>query len=439
MSDRIQQSPANDGIREVSKNLPAVGLVATESNAEWIAAEILRIHSRAHQAIVTAAVDADLQALTFARWLDAEVVLPSGNWAETDTPRERLRLFAKQAGYPGLLYHGEEKGSVNLSASREALENTEKFTVEARLEPVTDPDPTVMVGIPAYNEAATIGAVVESAKNYVDTVLVVDDGSTDDTVEVAAAAGATVYEHDRNIGYGGALNSIFDQASRGDADYLVILDADGQHDPSDIPELIEQQRKSGAEVVIGNRFDEDADTEMPLYRRFGLFAVNLMTNLSLGILKPANQISDTQSGFRAYSTEAITSLAEDNSIGDQMDASTNILYHAHSNGYQITEVPTTIDYDVETSNNLGPVEHGLTLVGNIIRTVEREHPIMLLGVPGVSCVLIGFVFTYLTMFNYLQSGTFPLGHALASTTFTIIGILAAFTGIILHSLELYRQ
>ncbi len=220
---------------------------------------------------------------------------------------------------------------------------------------------------------------------------------------------------------------------------MVILDADGQHDPSDIPELIEQQRKSGAEVVIGNRFDEDADTEMPLYRRFGLFAVNLMTNLSLGILKPANQISDTQSGFRAYSTEAITSLAEDNSIGDQMDASTNILYHAHSNGYQITEVPTTIDYDVETSNNLGPVEHGLTLVGNIIRTVEREHPIMLLGVPGVSCVLIGFVFTYLTMFNYLQSGTFPLGHALASTTFTIIGILAAFTGIILHSLELYRQ
>jgi hypothetical protein len=178
---------------------------------------------------------------------------------------------------------------------------------------------------------------------------------------------------------------------------------------------------------------------MPLYRRFGLFTVNLMTNLSLGILTPTKRISDTQSGFRAYSQAAISSLASDSSIGDQMDASTNILYHAHSNSYQIAEVPTTIDYDVEASNNLGPVEHGLTLVGNIIRTIEREHPIMLLGVPGVCFVLIGFAFTYLTMFHYLQTGSFPLGHALASTTFTITGILGSFTGIILHSLELYRQ
>jgi len=439
MSDKIKQSPTNDGIREVSKNLPAVGLVATESNAEWIAAEILRIHSRAHQAIVTAAVDTNLQALTFARWLDAEVIVPSGNLAETETPRERLRLFAKQAGYPGLVYHGEEKGSVNLPASREALKNTENFTIDARLEPVTDTEPTVMVGIPAYNEAATIGTVVESAREYADTVLVVDDGSTDDTVEVAEAAGATVYEHDRNVGYGGALNSIFDQADRGNADYLVVLDADGQHDPSDIPELIERQRESKAEIVIGNRFDEAAETEMPLYRRFGLFTVNFMTNLSVGILNPSKRLSDTQSGFRVYSQKAISSLAADNSIGDRMDASTNILYHAYSNDYQIAEAPTTIDYDVEASNNLGPVEHGLMLVGNIVRTVERDHPIMLLCVPGVTCVVIGIIFIHFTMFNYIQSGSFLLGYALASATFTIIGILSSFTGIILHSLELYRQ
>ena len=439
MSDRIQQPPASDGIREVSKNLPAVGLVATESNAEWIAAEILRIHSRAHQVIVTAAVDADPQALTFARWLDAEVVDPSGSQPQTDPPRERLRRYARQAGYPGLVYHGEGDGSVSLPASREALNSAETFTIDARIEPVTDPEPTVMVGIPAYNEAGTIGTVVESAREYADTVLVVDDGSTDQTVEAAEAAGATVYEHERNVGYGGALKSIFEQADRNATDHLVVLDADGQHDPSDIPELVERQRESEAEIVIGNRFGESTETEMPLYRRFGLFTVNIMTNLSLGILTPTNRIRDTQSGFRAYSQTAISSLASDSSIGDRMDASTNILYHAHSNGYQIAEVPTTIDYDVEASNNLGPVEHGLTLVGNIIRTVEREHPIMLLGVPGVCFVLAGFVFTYLTMFNYFQSGTFPLGHALASTTFTITGILASFTGIILHSLEVYRQ
>ena len=122
-----------------------------------------------------------------------------------------------------------------------------------------------------------------------------------------------------------------------------------------------------------------------------------------------------------------------------MDASTNILYHAHSNNYQVAEAPTTIDYDVEDSNNLGPIEHGFMLVGNIVRTVEREHPIMLLCVPGVSCVILGVIFLRLTIFDYICSGSFPLGFALASTTFAIIGILSSFTGIILHSLELYRR
>lgn len=200
-----------------------------------------------------------------------------------------------------------------------------------------------------------------------------------------------------------------------------------------------RQRESDAEIVIGCRFGEDAQTEMPVYRRVGLGVVNVLTNLSMGIVRPRKRVRDTQSGFRAYSNAAVESLAEDSALGDQMDASTNILYHAHSNDYDIEEVSTTIDYDVEDQSTQSPIHHGMTLVWNILRTVERERPITMVGIPGLLCTLVGVGFGYQTVFAYAQSGTFPIGLAMAATSFSMIGIFATFTAIILHSLEVYRD
>ena len=108
---------------------------------------------------------------------------------------------------------------------------------------------------------------------YADCVLVIDDGSTDETVTRAYETGATTIEHERNWGYGAALRTAFEEAARRDADHLVVLDGDGQHNPSDIPRLVAEQERGDAEIVIGNRFVDGHESTIPLYRRLGLRAI----------------------------------------------------------------------------------------------------------------------------------------------------------------------
>ena len=224
----------------------------------------------------------------------------------------------------------------------------------------------VMVGVPAYNEAHSIADIVTAAATYTDTVLVIDDGSQDDTTQQARWAGATVVTHEQNLGYGGALKTLFDAAYAADVDHLVILDGDGQHDTSDIPKLIETQRDTGAEIVIGSRFVDGANSEIPLYRRFGLGVVNTLTNLMMRLRYSGVAVSDTQSGFRAYDREAIKTIAEADTLGHGMDASLDILFHAAQREYEIEEVPSTINYNIEDASTQNPLTHGLTLVWRIV-------------------------------------------------------------------------
>jgi len=139
----------------------------------------------------------------------------------------------------------------------------------------------------------------------------------------------------------------------------------------------------------------------------------------MGVVRSKSRVGDTQSGFRTYNREAIESLSEDPSIGSGMSASTDILYHAHQHGYELEEIGTTIDYDVEDASTHNPVSHGISLVGNILRTVERERPIMVLGVPGFLSSFVGLGFGYWTFVNYISSGTFPIELALISATFAL--------------------
>lgn len=233
--------------------------------------------------------------------------------------------------------------------------------------------PSVLVGIPAYNESATIRTVATRARQYADEVLVVDDGSDDDTGEQARAAATALITHDENRGYGAALDTIFRYASQRGVEHLVILDADGQHDVDDIPDLVRVQQESGAEIVTGSRFNEAA-TNIPAYRRFGLSVINLLTNLALSIGYSYPSISDTQCGFRVYNREAITELANTTEIGNGMGASLDILFQAAREQYDIVEVPTEIDYDVASANSQNPVVHGLSLVTALLLFVSRDRP-----------------------------------------------------------------
>ncbi|MUW13233.1 glycosyltransferase [Halorubrum sp. CBA1125] len=350
-----------------------------------------------------------------------------------DEISEYLNVHADARSDPGLIIPEDSAVKLDIEASVEAAAS-ESFTTTAVTEPETK-DVEVLIGIPAYNEANAIADVVTEAQNYADEVLVVDDASQDETAELARDAGATVVEHGSNKGYGGALKTVFEEADIRDADHLSILDGDGQHDPSDVPAAVRTQKADDVDIVIGSRFVDGSETDLPLYRRVGLTVVNVLTNVSMGVIRRKSWVNDTQSGFRTYNRHAIESLSEDDSIGEEMSASTDILYHAHEHGYDFEEIGTTIDYDVEDPSSHNPVSHGLTLVGNILTTIERKRPILILGVPGFLSSFVGLGFVYWTLSNYISSGTFPLGLATTSGFLILVGIFTCFTAIILHSLN----
>lgn len=249
--------------------------------------------------------------------------------------------------------------------------------------------PTVLVGVPAYNESSTIREVVNKASDYADEVLVVDDGSTDRTREQARTAGAMVISHTENQGYGVTLGTIFRYAHQSEAEHLVIIDADGQHDVDDIPELVKIQEETGVEIVTGSRFSGGVSTSMPRYRRFGLGVINLFANLVLRVGYSSQPVSDSQCGFRAYDSDAIESMATASDIGSGMGASLDILFRAAREGHDIVEVPTHVDYHVENANTRNSVVHGLSLLTSVCFWLIHDRPVRIATVAVFSLLSFG--------------------------------------------------
>ena len=281
----------------------------------------------------------------------------------------------------------------------------------------------IIAGIPAYNEEATVDRIVRDVRQYVDHVVVVDDGSTDRTAERARDAGATVLQHRTNQGYGASLETIFLHAYAAGVEQLVILDGDGQHDPADIPALLTRQLETGAEIVVASRYVAGPPISVPRYRRFGLAIVNLLMNSVLRWQHGHSGLSDTQSGFRAYKADAVQSIAESNRIGNGMDASLGILFHAARYDYQIEEIPTEIQYDVENRNTHNPVLHGFQLVFRILwETVNSP------GSRAGIAVLLPVIFLVLMIGSLLLLGNYWGVTAIVAT----VGI-AALLGVMLST------
>ncbi len=156
----------------------------------------------------------------------------------------------------------------------------------------------IVAVIPAYNEELTIGKIVKKARKYVDEVIVVDDGSTDNTAIEAKKSGAVVVRHEKNYGVGRATRTGFSKALQTKAKYIITLDADGQHDPDDIPKFIEKL-KEGYDFVLGRR----NLSNYPLVKRVGNLALNFIINFISGTTIP-----DTESGFRGYRRNALEKL-----------------------------------------------------------------------------------------------------------------------------------
>lgn len=424
----------NGGIPNIDQEELAIGLVATRDNCDAIVRSVFRANCHGYDPLIIYSGNTRMAAVELAEQLGATTFTSALTEPDRDELLAELTAAARAESYTGVILHENTEEWINYHRSAAKLGNG-SFAVEgvSQHSPI-EQNREIIVGIPAYNEETTIYDVVTDVTEYADIVIVVDDGSDDDTAEIARNAGAIVVEHESNGGYGKALKTLFSEANDRNADSLVVIDADGQHDAADIPRLCEQLNNE-FDIVIGSRFTNDGKTNAPIYRRIGLTVVNMLTNISMGVIRPSSMVQDTQSGFRAYSEDVLQTLATDDDIGDRMNASTDILYHAHQHDYEIEEVGTTIKYDGEAKSTRHPLSHGFMLVQNILNTVERKRPMTVLGVPGTLSLTVGFGFAYWALSNYISTNTFPLGLAIISVFFTLLGIFSCFTGIILHSLN----
>jgi glycosyltransferase involved in cell wall biosynthesis len=276
--------------------------------------------------------------------------------------------------------------------------------------------PSIVVGIPAYNEETMIARVVLKAQKYADAVIVCDDGSSDMTGAIAKRLGADVVHHKQNLGYGASIKSLFKRARELDADILVTLDADGQHNPAEIPNIVKPIIQGKADLVIGSRFiDADGTAEMPYYRRVG---AKLITTIVNGSSK--NGVSDAQSGFRAYNRQALEQLRP---FETGMGASVEILLEASKKDLKICEVPSSCKYnngDVATSTE-NPLTHGIGVIMSIVRLTIEAKPLSILGVPALICLFTGLFFGVWMLQIYAIEHYIVTNIALASVAFVLIG------------------
>ena len=282
---------------------------------------------------------------------------------------------------------------------------------------------SILAGIPAYNEARYVGSIVLQARQYVDEVIVVDDGSTDNTARVAELAGATVIRHAENRGKGTAIQSILAEAKKKNADVLVLLDADSQHDPNEIPALIKAVSE-GFDLVIGSR--EAQKEKTATYRRIG----QKVLFHSIRILSK-NNISDSQSGFRALSPKAINELGlkeKGFAIESEMIA------RATDKNLRITEVPISNIYTADGST-FNPLRLGVDILSRIIVMVLQRRPLFFFGLAGGILLVVGLIIGIRVLNIAAIEGVLAIGSTVLTTLFIIAGILSIFTGIILNALS----
>ena len=282
--------------------------------------------------------------------------------------------------------------------------------------------PFIVACIPAYNEEKTIAKVILKTKRYVNKIIVCDDGSTDMTGEIAKALGAMIIRHEKNMGKGMALKSLLSKAMEFDPDIVVTLDADGQHDPSYIPKLVQPIIDGKADMVIGSRYIGNNKTEMPKYREIGLKIISKVQPYG---------IKDSQSGYRAYNAKAIPILLKAKSKGYGVEIEQIKL--ALENNLKILEISVKMRYKgLPKTSKKNPLIHGAEILMTLIRLTLERRPLTYLGIPATILYLISFYSGLQLVGLYLRNRYFSIPYALLSIITFITALILTMTAIQLY-------
>ena len=283
----------------------------------------------------------------------------------------------------------------------------------------------IAIGIPAYNEEKNIAVIITKLKKITDKIIVCDDGSSDFTAKISEELGATVIKHEKNLGYGAAIRSIFLKAKESECDVLVTFDADGQHKIEDINKVVKPIVDDESDIVIGSRFLDESEKDVPNYRKVGIKIITRITNASI-----KKQLTDSQSGFRAYSKKVLSEL-NPSELG--MGISTEILIKASSRKFRISEVPITISYDGDTSTH-NPISHGSSVIISTIKYTSLERPLTFYGIPSLVFFIIGSIFSYQAIQFYTEVGRLSTNLTIIGAVTILIAIVLLITAILLFSL-----
>lgn len=317
-------------------------------------------------------------------------------------------------------------------SSRSEAGLQEQFPFSAEPDQGTIPEKTtktlkVIVAVPAFNEEIAVGSIVLRARQYAEEVVVIDDGSKDHTTEVAKLAGAKIIPHLKNEGKGAAIRDAFLYARTNNADVLVLIDGDGQHNPDEIPLLLRPIINKEADMVNGSRFLANGNGHhVPKYRRVGQEVLTLATNTGTRM-----HITDTQNGFRAFSKRTFHSFSFKQ---NGMAIESEMLMDAAAANLTIKEVPINVRYDVKGST-FNPVTHGTSVLGKVIGLVAERRPMLFFCVPGAAMMAIGTMCGVLFMATFNETRNLQVEFGIGAAVFIIMGMLFVSTGLMLSSIQ----
>ncbi len=283
----------------------------------------------------------------------------------------------------------------------------------------------VVAVIPAYNEEDTIGSVALTVGEYVDYVIVVDDGSTDRTFKIASLTKAEVIRLPANKGKAAAVFEGLAKARSLHPRAVVLLDGDGQHNPCEIPQVIAPVLAGEVDMVIGSRALDTANG-IPKYRRIGQKTLDMVTNIGSPI-----KTTDSQSGFRALGPRCLDYI---NFTSSGYKIESDMFHHFVGKGLSIAEVGITVKYDVNHAHKTHPISHGIDLLGHIIGLIGYSRPLATFGIPGFLLTVMGLVTGSFAFSEYYITTRFPYLLSMVSALFLILGLLLVTTALILNSL-----